>query len=486
MDLSKSKYADAEYDATKVDASADAAAPAVVEPTVPKSPPLSPVATSAPAESSLLTAATSHGMSQDLDSNAQAGFAQTRSPDDLFDDDFVPLPAPVSPPVVARQTQQHIKPSQQGPPPNTPSGPRGRGGSTQRGPRGRNNAGRSNAGHAKATTSETTIPPAPIPVEEPENVERNEGNDKAATSGGAASNETKEERRPTAVRGDRSGTGGVKKPKLSESELSERLASIALKNAAREEAHRRAEADEASFQQREQQEAVKRHAERQNRRELEGERERNRLRKLKAVAGREWDAEKDEADALEADGRASQFRRGAYGGVVGNVGTATAAGRGAPPESSGDEASGGRRRGGRGGGFTPRGSRGRGSEEFRGGRGRGGRGRGAFHPGPANSHGHDGQRVLPDLAAVEKDFPALPSTAKPSAASLADARETVSSVPVPEVDGTAASSSPPPPPPHPPEASQHVESKPSVALSPAAPDATWAEEVESGVSAKES
>ncbi|KAI9826563.1 MAG: hypothetical protein M1832_006159 [Thelocarpon impressellum] len=105
-----------------------------------------------------------------------------------------------------------------------------------------------------------------------------------------------EEARPGAVRGDRSKTGGVKKPKLTEDELSTRLASIKLKNAAREEAHRRAEADEASFRQREKQEQAKRAEERQNRQVMEGERERNRLRKLKAVGGLEWDSEKQEED----------------------------------------------------------------------------------------------------------------------------------------------------------------------------------------------
>src|SRR5947199_10853154 len=99
--------------------------------------------------------------------------------------------------------------------------------------------------------------------------------------------------------------------------MSARLESIRLKNAALEEAHRRAEADEASFHEREQRELAKRVEERANRRVLEGEREKNRLRKLKAVEGREWDAEKREEDTVGGRGRGgSHFRRGAYGGVV--------------------------------------------------------------------------------------------------------------------------------------------------------------------------
>jgi len=121
--------------------------------------------------------------------------------------------------------------------------------------------------------------------------------------------------RTEAVRGDRSGTGGIKKTKLTEVELSERMEKIKLKNASLEEAHARAEADEALFNQREAEAQEKRKQERQNRQQMMGEREKNRLRKLKAVGGREWDAEKAEMEADENSNR-SQFRRGAYGGVA--------------------------------------------------------------------------------------------------------------------------------------------------------------------------
>lgn len=60
---------------------------------------------------------------------------------------------------------------------------------------------------------------------------------------------------------------------------------------------------------------VKRKQERQNRRVMDSERERNRLRKLQALNGREWDSEKqDEPDS--ARGGRGRFR-GMHGGVSG-------------------------------------------------------------------------------------------------------------------------------------------------------------------------
>ena len=125
--------------------------------------------------------------------------------------------------------------------------------------------------------------------------------------------------RAEAVRGDRSRTGGLQQTKLTEDELTARMHAIKLKNVNLEAAHARAEADQASFHAREAEAQEKRKQERQNRQQMMGEREKNRLRKLKAVGGREWDVEKgsDHAAEHEQDGR-SQFRRGAYGGVVSN------------------------------------------------------------------------------------------------------------------------------------------------------------------------
>ncbi|OJD19302.1 hypothetical protein AJ78_00751 [Emergomyces pasteurianus Ep9510] len=172
-----------------------------------------------------------------------------------------------------------------------------------------------------------------------------------------------------AVKGDRSGTGGVKKPKLTEHELTERIKTAKLRAAERAAAHARAEADEASFLERERVAAEKRREEMQNRRVMNGERERNRQRKLDAQTRREWDVEKS-AEEFAASGRGrggggSSYRRGAHGAVAYD-GTAPAADvlRGHAeelfPESNG-------------GYFRGRGS-GRGNPR----RGRGGRGRGDY------------------------------------------------------------------------------------------------------------
>jgi hypothetical protein len=93
------------------------------------------------------------------------------------------------------------------------------------------------------------------------------------------------------------------------------MARISIKNASLTAAHARAEADAASFAQREQQAKQvadqRRKEERRDRQQMMGEREKNRLRKLKAMEGREWDAEKRERD-FDRDG---QFdKKGAFSG----------------------------------------------------------------------------------------------------------------------------------------------------------------------------
>lgn len=81
-------------------------------------------------------------------------------------------------------------------------------------------------------------------------------------------------------------------------------------------AHARAEADQASFLEREKVAEEKRRQERQERRVMDSERERNRQRKLNALNGREWDATKQEEDYNPRGGK-GQFRRGMHGGVSG-------------------------------------------------------------------------------------------------------------------------------------------------------------------------
>lgn len=187
-------------------------------------------------------------------------FAQTRPPDDLFSDEFEPITDPV--------IEEPIAPIQ-----SIPSGPRHKKGTP------RNGAARQ-VPNMPANGDHTT------PAEAP---------------------------RPESVRGDRSKTGGIKKTKLTENELSQRMEAVRLKNQSLEAAHARAEADEASFQAREAEDIQKRKLERQNRQQMMGEREKNRQRKINQLGGREWDADKaDEQDA----GRGSQYRRGAHGGIV--------------------------------------------------------------------------------------------------------------------------------------------------------------------------
>lgn len=179
------------------------------------------------------------------------------------------------------------------------------------------------------------------------------------------------------------------------------MAAVKIAAAKRAAAHARAEADEASFHERERVAAVKRIQERQNHRAMVGERERNRQRKLQAQTGREWDAEKSE-DTFGDRQRGGTYRRGMHGGVV------TTAGEKSRTEDlalDGDDADFGDRwhrgRGGRGGG---RGGRGRG--QGRGGRGRGGNRFGDSGP-PKELFPSDTHKSPPPIAA-EEEFPALP------------------------------------------------------------------------------
>ncbi|THX56337.1 hypothetical protein D6D06_04397 [Aureobasidium pullulans] len=103
-----------------------------------------------------------------------------------------------------------------------------------------------------------------------------------------------------------------------EQELAEKMSRISLKNEKLAAAHARAEADAADFAEREEVAAKRRQEERRDRQQMMGEREKNRLRKLKAVGGREWDAEKpDDADAFGGPRQAGGRGRGAHGGIAG-------------------------------------------------------------------------------------------------------------------------------------------------------------------------
>lgn len=211
-------------------------------------------------------------------------WAQTREPDNLFDDDFTPIAQPVeSPPTPHAPLPQAAQ-------------PRPRGGNFNRG-RNRGNGPRVNQRSQPSQTEPTDSPSAAEPATQP----------------------VDEKPKPVpAARGNRLPTGGVQKPKLTEDELTARLEAARLNNARREEAHRLAEADEASFLQREAQAREKRREEGAARRAMEGEREKNRLRKLGARGGREWDEGKQEEDF--SGQRGSNYRRGAHGGVASDRG----------------------------------------------------------------------------------------------------------------------------------------------------------------------
>lgn len=157
-------------------------------------------------------------------------------------------------------------------------------------------------------------------------------------------------------------------------------------------AHARAEADEASFLEREQLAAQKRRQEQANRRVMDNEREQNRQRKLKAQTGREWDSEKREED-YNPRGGGSQFRRGMHGGVSGYTRRDFEGADEASAERGGDVSDRGRGRGGRGG-------RGRGSSR-----------------GPRASLQESSSKTGPKAALPEvnneADFPSLPEGKKP-------------------------------------------------------------------------
>ena len=253
-------------------------------------------------------------------------FAQTRQPDDLFDDDFTPIYDPVPQEVQPHRPQQ-------------------------------------SQGSSKSRSQNVQVQQA-LP-----RTDLNAADEPTATSPKQVA------KVPSAVRGDRSATGGVSKPKLTEDELSARLAAAKLNNAKREEAHRLAAADEASFQKREAHVQQKRKEEGAARRVMDQEREKNRLRKLAVKGGREWDEGKEELDT--GNERGSQFTRGAYGGV---------ASQGAYRQNGDMPDSGFARGRGRG-----RGGRGR--------SGRGGRGRG----------GYGNSLQEPPAIKQEDDFPTLPA-----------------------------------------------------------------------------
>lgn len=210
------------------------------------------------------------------------------------------------------------------------------------------------------------------------------------------------------------------------------MAAAKLNAAKKAAAHARAEADEASFHQREAIAAEKRRQELANRKVMDNERERNRMRKLGAQTGREWDAEKKEEDYNGRRDRGSQFRRGMHGAVSGYVRRDQQADS---PEMF-DE--------------IPE-SRGRG-----GGRGRGGRGRGRGGRGGRGDFAQDrsAPQTTPGIS-NESEFPSLPGKPATKEAAPTDGTPTADKLSIPAVEKIASPGSP---------------------LSPA--EGTWAEQVD--------
>ncbi|KAL4896159.1 hypothetical protein BDV59DRAFT_128705 [Aspergillus ambiguus] len=254
-------------------------------------------------------------------------FAQTRGADDLFDDEIVPVSEEQSQPEPQVEEEPVATTEIDTPPPprvDTPS--RSRGGERRGRGRGRGRGGRGGSQNPSQKRNDATAAMKSVDStsqhesenadesarDTPDTTEQGNKPEVTADSKSAAGGEGQ---RVPAVRGDRSATGGIKKPKLTEEELSRRIAA-AKENAAKvAAAHARAAADQASFLEREKVAEAKRREELQHRRVMDSERERNRQRKLQAQTGREWDAEKQEETFSGRGGR--QFRRGMHGGVSG-------------------------------------------------------------------------------------------------------------------------------------------------------------------------
>ena len=335
-------------------------------------------------------------------------FAQTRGADDLFDDDFTPLEDP---------PEQHKFPDSgtiQASPPHKPS-PTSQPPPRDTLPNESHNIAPPQPHHSPSTSPSTSAPELP-PIDPSSSTQPaaapTPSHDTTTTDTTPTTNTTTSPPPPPTqpVRGPRHLSGGPTLTRLSEAELSAKLAAARLNSSRRAEAHARAEADEASFLQREARAGERRREEGRNRRVMDQERERNRLRKLEVGrrGGREWDEGKvvEEERVGEERGGAGGRGRGGFRGVNGGVGGGR---RGRGGQLFGDvgvEEGGGGGYGFDGGrGFEGRGGRGRGRGRGArgGGEGRGGRGRGGFQL---------GQRAEQRVPDPQVDFPALPSVSK--------------------------------------------------------------------------
>ncbi|KAL1297837.1 hypothetical protein AAFC00_006364 [Neodothiora populina] len=364
---------------------------------------------------------------------------QTRAPDDLFGEEFTP--------VVAEHVEEKETPQVHTGPPPASARQRGGGGRGNRGSgQGRGGRGRGRGEHHQQREQRSPAP-APVDAQQQEPAasadEHNESQTAPATADSAADSSQPDSASATntpsttttataakpsslfesrhastaapteskhghAARGDRRATGGLQKPKLSASELEAKMQRMSLRSAELTERHKRAEADRQSFDKREEvaKEVAKQRTkeERRDRQQMMGEREKNRLRKLKAMEGREWDMQKQEEDY---DPRAAAKRggsgRGAYGGVVGprDGAAGPVAGQEQQEYTDGRE-------------YMYRENKGRGND--RGGRGRGRGGRGASSSQSLPRHSDFPELPPTPAVVVPKDTPSAEATSSGEAA----------------------------------------------------------------------
>lgn len=343
-------------------------------------------------------------------------FSQSRGDDDLFDDEIIPIdPSQVETVTVTVPAQDiSLENAPKGPSNNNihrGHGLRGRG-------RGRGAYGRGNNELMNSRFAPKTQPPPPqlvsqsvsqpqIPAEDatPDATQQDvpptiqpqaPTTDEDATTQLTEPSQTNvpaTPSRPPAVRGDRTATGGVKKPKLTEDELTAKLAAAKQRSQNVSAAHARAEADAAAHQEREKVAQAKRVKDAVARKAMDTEREKNRARKMAGALGREWDEQKDpEEFSTRGRGRGNGFSRGARG-----------ADRRDPTFEDVDVDL---RQ------YEWHDDRGKGRGRSRGVRGRG-RGRGDYGGRGDHRSGNGAQLQQPNVSA-EADFPALPERSKPT------------------------------------------------------------------------
>ena len=248
-------------------------------------------------------------------------FSQSRGDDDLFDDEIVPI-EPSQQETRAARVQQIPQQA----PPTAPATRRGN--EFPRGPRGRGRGGvptapskKNDLAGSKWATQPQSIPDAapkeaPTPSQDPPDTpastepEAPAAEDAAGATPQAPAATPQPPSRPAAVRGDRTGTGGIKKPKLTEDELAAKLLAAKERSQNLSAAHARAQADAASFEERERVAQQKRAKEAVNRRQMDNERQKNAARKAAAMGGREWDENKNEEDFRIQSGKGGSRQRG--------------------------------------------------------------------------------------------------------------------------------------------------------------------------------